>query len=89
MIPASVYASASRLKKIIFLTGIFDSAITMMGADPFGPTGLEYVLAANEGAWREAAKQAGTTMPSETTREAIRDLFRRRVEIRVALSRIA
>lgn len=88
MIPASVYTDATRLKKILFLTGSIDAALGMLGADPFGAQALEYVLAMSEGAWREAAKHAGVNVPSQTTRDAIVDLYTRRLEIRSCLNKL-
>jgi hypothetical protein len=83
-----IFADAARLRKIIFLTGALDSALSLLGADPFSAQALEYVLAMNEGAWREAAKHANVNLPSQTTRDAIVDLYRRRQEIRECLSRV-
>jgi hypothetical protein len=88
MIPASVYADKNRLKKIIFLTGSIDSALSLLGCDPFSAAALEYVLSMNEGAWREAAKHANVNLPSQTTRDAIIDLYTRRLEIRACLNKL-
>lgn len=88
MIPASVYASAGRLKKIIFLTGSIDSALGLMQVDPFSAQALEYVLAMTPAAWKCAASTAGVLMPSATTIAAIEDLYRKRIEVRACLDRV-
>lgn len=85
----AIFASAGRLKKIIFLTGALDSALAMMQVDAFSAQALHFVEAMTDAAWKCAASTAGVLMPSATTIAAIEDLYRRRVEIRVALSRIA
>jgi hypothetical protein len=87
-VSAAIFADAARLRKIIFLTGSIDSALGMMGVDPFSAQALEYVLSMNEGAWRIAARQAGVLMPSATTIAAIEDLYRKRIEVRACLDRV-
>jgi hypothetical protein len=87
-IPASVYADAARLKKILFLTGSIDSALGMMNVDAFSPQALHFVEAMTDAAWRCAASSAGVLMPSATTIAAIEDLYRKRVEVRACLDRV-
>lgn len=85
----NVHAQLARSAKVLKLTMALDAALLMLGVDPFSAQGLEYVLSMNEAAWVEAAKHAGVNLPSETTRRAIEDLYRRRCEIRSCLQRIA
>lgn len=84
----AIFADSARLKRITFLTGSIDAALSLLGADPFSAVALEYVLALSEEGWRLAAKHAGVNVPSQTTRDAIIDLYRRRQEIRACLSKL-
>jgi hypothetical protein len=85
----AIFANQNRLKEIIFLTGALDSALAMMNVDAFSLQALQFVEAMTDAAWKCAASRAGVLMPSAVTIAAIEDLYRKRIEIRANLSRIA
>lgn len=83
-----IFASAARLKKILFLTGSIDSALGTMNVDAFSPRALQFVESMTDAGWKCAASSAGVLMPSATTIAAIEDLYRKRIEVRACLDRV-
>lgn len=85
----SPFESAARLRKVLRLCLSIDGGLSLLGVDPFSAQALEYVLACTDAAWSLAASHSGVPMPSATTKNAVEDVYRKRIEVRACLARIA
>lgn len=83
---SALYAERARAAKLVKLATVIDTALRFMGTDPFSASAYEYVEAMTPHAWDEAIKAAQVPGASETTRDALRAVYRARAEARSALA---
>lgn len=85
----TVFEREARARKVLRLCMALDSALDMMGADPFSARALEFVLAMTDAAWKCAASHANVPMPSALTKLAVEQVYTARLNTRRALARIS
>lgn len=78
----SIHERAARAKKVLAMVQVLDQQMLRQKRNPYDQAGLVVLASLGwvEGVWLVLAHKAGVNPPSDTTKEALRDVYRGRAK---------